>query len=338
MRQAYATGRINQVALGRRSARGRPPGPRLGRELRRRTPRPPYPSGRQKRRGTEAGQPRVTGGNAPALGRPGGVSRVGFEKLGVCRKARRVRRAGRPPGGRGETAEPRDGLRGRAARSDGASRSRYRAVGPGRMRGGRAPPALRPSRAGGGEPAGRRNRPPRRQREAGRRGPSDGGSRLPVGRCGVVGKEPAYGPGCDAVGAPDGAPRAWGTSPEVGRGRRPEAYVSENWVSDFVRRHAWRTGCNRSAPLEANPPSPRVRGEVASNGRNSVPLVLPRNTVGGGPELPEGPGRGRLQRSKNLEKIPLDFPCPWYSPGTPLEADPSSPRVRGEVASNGRKT
>jgi len=47
---------------------------------------------------------------------------------------------------------------------------------------GGAPPAQSPP-GHGGEPAGRRNRPPEHQRWAGRRGPSDGGSRMPVGRC-----------------------------------------------------------------------------------------------------------------------------------------------------------
>ena len=267
----------------------------------------------EKRRGTEAGQPRVTGGDAPALGRPGGVSRVGFEKHRVRRKARRARRVGSP---RGATAEPRDGLRGRTARSDGASRSRYRAVGPGRSaeeRSPRTPSAPGPSRAVEANPqAGGTVRPNTSARLAGGGPPMAGHVCQSVG--GVDGKEPACGPGCDAVGSPDGAPRAWGTSPEVGRGRRLEAYVLENWVSDFVRRHAWRTGCNRSALLEANPASPRVRGEVPSNGPNSAPLVLPRNTVGGGPGLPEGPGRSRLQRSKNLEKIPLDFFVPLVLP------------------------
>ena len=73
-----------------------------------------------------------------------------------------------------------------------------------------------------------------------------------------------------------GAHRWRRTPPPQGSGER----FAFNGVN---RSHAWRTGCNWSAPLKANPTSPRVRGEV------------------------------RLQRLKNLEKFSLDFSCPWYS-------------------------
>ena len=84
-----------------------------------------------------------------------------------------------------------DGLRCRTARTDGAARSRYQSGGPGGTRSGGRPPAPRMALpANRGEPAGRRNRPPEHQHEAGRRGPSDGGSRMPFGQWKKVRKEP----------------------------------------------------------------------------------------------------------------------------------------------------
>lgn len=49
---------------------------------------------------------------------------------------------------------------------------------PGLAGGASSLPACVPGR--GSEPAGRRNRPPEHRHEAGRRGPSDGGSRMPL--------------------------------------------------------------------------------------------------------------------------------------------------------------
>ena len=181
------TGRINQVALSHRSARERPPDPCLGREFAERTRRRhPRPGGLWGRRGPKLDAASGYRRLAPAGGGrdPVGVSRAGFEKRRVRRRPGRVRWAGVPPLG-GENREPRDGLRGKTAGADGASRSRYRAVGAREERGGRVPSdPLRAEALPGrrGEPAGRRNRPPERRREAGRRGPSDGGSRLPIDR------------------------------------------------------------------------------------------------------------------------------------------------------------
>ena len=186
-------------------------------------------------------QPRVTGGWRRRGRDPGRVSTAGFEKRRVCRRPGRVRWAGVPAR---ENREPRDGLRGRTAGADGASRSRYRAVGPREERGGRVPSdPLRAEALPGrrGEPAGRGNRPPERRREAGRRGPSDGGSRLPIDQC-FCRREPQFGPGCTLLRASDAAPRRWATTPEVGRGRCPEACVFENWVSEIVRMVAWEGG------------------------------------------------------------------------------------------------
>ena len=109
---------------------------------------------------------------------------AGFEKHRVLRRPGRVR---------WYRVSPREGRRGprtprRAPWEDhwdrrgvSVSLPSGRPGGPGR-KGGETPSAPGPP-GRRGEPAGRRNRPPEHRREAGRRGPSDGGSRLPIGRC-----------------------------------------------------------------------------------------------------------------------------------------------------------
>ena len=98
--------------------------------------------------------------------------------------------------GSGQNRRPRGGLRRGTTEADGASRSRFRAFDTGGSRRGpfglcwgaaaRSPlisahsPGVLPAMRG--EPAVRRNRPPEHRRLAGRRGPSDGGSRVPIGQ------------------------------------------------------------------------------------------------------------------------------------------------------------
>ena len=65
------------------------------------------------------------------------------------------------------------------------------------------------------------------------------------------GKEPQLGPAYGRTGSPGRAPRGWAAGPEVGRRRCPEAYVFKNWVSEIVRRVAWRNGVNLKTPLKA---------------------------------------------------------------------------------------
>lgn len=101
-----------------------------------------------------------------------------------------------------------------------------------------APPGLR------GEPAVRRNRPPEHRRWAGRRGPSDGGSRVPIGQGGCLCVFSVPG-GEEAVEAADsgrcGASPAWGTRWEAAGTTSLEAPLFKNQVSEIVRKVAWKT-------------------------------------------------------------------------------------------------
>merc|ERR1711951_342538 len=54
------------------------------------------------------------------------------------------------------------------------------------------------------------------------------------------GREPQFAADYSGTGAPDGTPRGSAASPEASRGRRLEACVSENWVSEIVTMVAWR--------------------------------------------------------------------------------------------------
>jgi hypothetical protein len=110
----------------------------------------------------------------------GGEARVrasdaGFEKPRVRRKPRRVRRTGVP--GVGHPRTPR-----RAPLKDHWDRRDVsispRTGRPRDSREGSEPPVGVPGHRS--EPTGRRNRPPDHRHEAGRRGPSDGGSRMPI--------------------------------------------------------------------------------------------------------------------------------------------------------------
>ena len=164
---------------------------------------------------------------------------------------------------------PRDGLRRRTAGTDGASRSRYRAVGRGGTRSGDAPaprlcalPAVEANPQAGGTV-----RPNTSARLAG------GGPPMAGHVCqSVSGKkseeEPAFGPGCSQTGCPGRPPRGSGTCPDVARGRCLEACVFKNWVSEIVRRVTWRNGVKWRALLEGSLPGPS--GRVASNGSENL--------------------------------------------------------------------
>ena len=170
-------------STGRRGKRPARPAPR---EMRVRTSATPAPSGEEGQAGeTEASELRVTGeGIAPAgWGGHGESPRgVGFEKTCLPEGAAACVRRGRGrPGARARLSK----LQNPAAGSVGGLLGQTGRLGLAteRSAGGRgAPRRSRDPPGHGGEPAGRRNRPPEHQREAGRRGPSDGGSRLPIGQ------------------------------------------------------------------------------------------------------------------------------------------------------------
>ena len=160
------------------------------------------------------------------------------------------------------TPEPRDGLRGRTTGADGASRSRYRADGRGRNaeeESPRTPSAQWPSLASEANPqAGGTARPNTSARLAGRGPPMAGHvcqsvcayclfHTPPRGKCDKEcfklkrkGK-PQFGPGNTWLGAPDRPHRGSDTILRSVGGVCLEVQVSENWVSDFVRRVSWRS-------------------------------------------------------------------------------------------------
>ena len=70
--------------------------------------------------------------------------------------------------------------------------------------------------------------------KAGRRGPSDGGSRFPIAQT-KRSREPAVGTGLTHQTWPTEVPGGWGTTADGPRGRPMEAPVFKNRVSEIVR-------------------------------------------------------------------------------------------------------
>ena len=210
-------------------------------------PRRPPPGEGLRRQGPKLDADQMTGRD------PGRVSAVGFEKPRVYRRPGPRALGGSPREDRGDPG-PRDGLRGRTTGADGASRSRYRAVGAGGTR--RKGPVGHPPRwalpAMEANPrVGGTARPNTGARPAGGGPPMAGHVCQSVGvlcrssawsRGTKNGREPQFGAGCTSAGVTDCVPRRSATSPEVARGCCLEVCVSENWVSEIVTIIPWKSG------------------------------------------------------------------------------------------------